>query len=217
MVYPPSTARRSDVIIDATLCSIGFMIFAYFVHHAMPWKLVSFGALFISAFIMSRHLRSFSDMHYIFGDVSFTKRTIIYGFAGLLLGLADAMIYRHNIGMALIPDSLHSFAWVAPFIGIQEELVFRGYIQESVRKISGPFSVLFSTLSHTAYKICLFLSPFVAMKMDIGFLVVGGLSGSLLFGTLRYYSKSIIPSSVGHALFDHWVYGEFINAPWWVW
>jgi len=193
------------------------MIFAYFIHHELPMQMVSFTALLFSAFIISRYLRSAVNFKRILGNISLSRRTIIIAFAGVIIGLVDAIIYRYNAGMTIFPKSLHRFALVAPFIGIMEELVFRGYIQESATKINGLFSIIFSTISHTAYKCCLFLSPYVDIKMDIDFLIIGGLLGSLLFGTLRYYTKSIIPSSLGHGLFDLWVYGEFITAPWWVW
>jgi len=39
----------------------------------------------------------------------------------------------------------------------------------------------------------------------------------MLIGLLRYYSKSILPAIVVHAVFDLFVYAENTTAPWWVW
>jgi membrane protease YdiL (CAAX protease family) len=98
-----------------------------------------------------------------------------------------------------------------------EELVFRGFLQEYIRSINGPFSVLFSTISHTGYKCCLFLSPVVTTNIDVGFLALWTFIIGILFGTIRHLSKSLLPSLSAHALFDILVYAEFATAPWWVW
>jgi membrane protease YdiL (CAAX protease family) len=98
-----------------------------------------------------------------------------------------------------------------------EELVFRGFIQDYVKGINAPFSILFSTISHTAYKCCLFLSPMVTADINIGFLAIWTLIAGIMFGTIRHLSKSILPSLIVHALFDILFYAEFVIAPWWVW
>jgi membrane protease YdiL (CAAX protease family) len=128
-----------------------------------------------------------------------------------------AVIYRWHLDISLFPKSLHLFVIVAALIGCVEELVFRGFIQEYVRSINGPFSVLFSTLSHTGYKCCLFLSPLITANIDVGFLALWTFIAGLLFGTIRHLSKSLLPSLTAHILFDILVYAEFISAPWWVW
>ena len=128
-----------------------------------------------------------------------------------------AVFYRWHLGISLFPGSLHFFVLVAALIGILEELVFRGFIQEYTKSLNAPFSIFFSTFSHTGYKCCLFLSPVATGNIDIGFLALWTFIAGLLFGTLKHFSKNIIPPLIAHALFDILVYAEFISAPWWVW
>jgi membrane protease YdiL (CAAX protease family) len=128
-----------------------------------------------------------------------------------------AVCYRLYLDISLFPKSFHLFVIVAAIIGCMEELVFRGFLQEYVKSINGPFSILFSTLSHTGYKCCLFLSPVITADIDIGKLAVYTFIAGILFGTMRHLSKSILPSLFAHALFDILVYAEFVTAPWWVW
>ena len=145
------------------------------------------------------------------------KFTILYCIAGILPGILFSMSYRWHLGISLFPKSLHYFVLVAALIGCVEELVFRGFIQDYVKKINAPFSIIFSSISHTGYKCCLFLSPVVTSEINIGFLAFWTLIAGILFGTINHISKSILPSLIAHALFDILVYAEFVSAPWWVW
>jgi membrane protease YdiL (CAAX protease family) len=193
------------------------MVFSFFIHNKFPVRLLSFAALLMSAFIIGRNLRSFSDLKKIINVYSSYKITLLYLIFGFAAGILFAVIYRWHLDISLFPKSLHLFVIVAALIGCVEELVFRGFIQEYVRSINGPFSVLFSTLSHTGYKCCLFLSPLITANIDVGFLALWTFIAGLLFGTIRHLSKSLLPSLTAHILFDILVYAEFISAPWWVW
>jgi membrane protease YdiL (CAAX protease family) len=72
-------------------------------------------------------------------------------------------------------------------------------------------------LSHTGYKVFLFLSHAVIVNVDTGFLALFTFLAGVVFGTLKYISGSLIPAITAHALFDIIVYAEFVQAPWWVW
>jgi len=208
---------KSVILSEAIICSLGFIVFAYFIHYKFPTWLISFAALLVSGFIIARNLKSVSDLRKIVGiNKSFRDLLLLAG-SGPLLGCLLSVLYRRHLGIELFPESLHCFAFIAALIGSTEELVFRGFIQEHVRKINGPLSVLYGTLSHTGYKFFLFLSPAVAANVDTGFLALFTFITGIVFGTIKYFSGSLIPAITAHALFDILVYAEFVNAPWWVW
>ncbi len=171
----------------------------------------------MSAVIISSNIRSCTDLKKITGEIIPDRTTILYTIAGISAGLILAIVYRWYLDISLLPGSFHSFVVVAALIGSMEELVFRGFLQVHVRSINGPFSVLFSTLAHTGYKCCLFLSPSLMPQIDITFLALWTFGAGLFFGAIRHLSDSILPSLAAHALFDILVYAEFTNAPWWVW
>ena len=209
--------KRLNILSEAILCSLGLMVFSFFIQYKFPVRLLSFAALLISAFIISRNLRSLSDLKKITGESISLKITLLFLFLGIVSGMMLAIIYRRHLDLSLFPGSVHLFVVTAAFIGCTEELVFRGFIQEYVKKINGPFSIIFSTLSHTGYKCCLFLSPAITTDINIGFLTLWTFLAGILFGTFRHQSRNLLPSLSAHALFDVLVYAEFINAPWWVW
>jgi len=212
-----SGERRLTVLSKAILCSLGLIVFSFFIQFNFPVLLLALAALFMSAFIISKNLRSFADLKRVTGEYISCKITLLYLLAGLAMGIMLAVIYRWHLDLSLFPASLHLFVITAALIGCVEELVFRGFLQEYVRNINGPFSILFSTLSHTCYKCCLFLSPAITSDVNIGFLALWTFLAGILFGTARHLSRSLLPSLSAHALFDILVYAEFVMAPWWVW
>jgi membrane protease YdiL (CAAX protease family) len=210
--------NKSHVFIsEAILCSIGLMVFSFFIHYRFPIRLLSFAALTLPAYIIGRNLLSYSDLKKIIGEQSSFRIIFSYSIPGLLTGLFLAAFYRWHLDKSLFPESLHLFVFAAALIGCLEELVFRGYIQEHVKNVNATFSILFSTISHTGYKCCLFLYPLLSERVDVGFLALWTLIAGILFGTMKHFSKSVFPSLIAHALFDILVYAEFIRAPWWVW
>jgi membrane protease YdiL (CAAX protease family) len=209
--------KRFSSLPGAILCSIGLMLFSFFIRFKFPLRFLAFAALFVSAIVLSINLRSFSDLKKITGEYVSCKINLLHLITGITMGIVLVVFYRWHMGISLFPASIHLFAITASLIGCVEELVFRGFLQEYTRSINGPFSILFSTLSHTGYKCCLFLSPAVTADINIGFLVFWTFLAGILFGTVRHLSKSLLPSLSAHALFDILVYAEFVTAPWWVW
>jgi membrane protease YdiL (CAAX protease family) len=209
--------RKHTLFIEAILCSFAFMIFSFFIHYEFPFCLLSVAALIVPAYLFSRNLQSLSDFRKITVGYSSLKITIFYCIAGLLLGILFAVMYRWHLDISLFPKSFHLFVIVAALIGSMEELVFRGFIQDYLKSKNGLFSILFSSISHTGYKCCLFLSPAVTTDINIGFLAFWTFIGGILFGTIKHFSKSLLPSLIAHALFDILVYAEYVNSPWWVW
>ncbi len=209
--------KKYTILFEAILCSIGLMVFSCFIHSNSPFRLFSLAALILPAYFFGRNLQSRSDLRKLTGETASHKITLLFVVAGLLLGTLLAIFYRWYLEISIFPKSLRIFVVVAALIGALEELVFRGFIQDYVKSINVPFSIVFSTISHTGYKCCLFISPIAAADIDIGILALWTFVAGILFGTIRHISKSILPPLIAHALFDILVYAEFVKAPWWVW
>jgi membrane protease YdiL (CAAX protease family) len=209
--------RKYTTFFGAAVCSIALLWFSWFIHYDFPAILISVAALILSAFIFSRNILNFSDLRRKIGDFTTAKNYIPLCIGGILSGIVTALLYRWHLEISLVPGSLNYFVIIAALIGAMEELVFRGFIQEQVKYLNGPFSVLFSTLSHTGYKCCLFLSPMALYNVDVLNLAFWTFLFGLLFGSIKHITKSILPSLIAHAIFDIWVYSELVKAPWWVW
>jgi membrane protease YdiL (CAAX protease family) len=212
-----SGGKKLSFLFEAILCSLGLMVFSFFIHNKFPVRLLSFAALLLAGYIISRNLRSLSDLKRITGENISFKITLLYTILGIVLGVVLAVCYRWYLDISLFPGSFHLFVIAAILIGCMEELVFRGFIQGYVKSVNGPFSIFFGTLSHTGYKCCLFLSPVITADINIGLLAIYTFIAGILFGTLKHFSKSLLPSLSAHALFDILVYAEYVSAPWWVW
>jgi membrane protease YdiL (CAAX protease family) len=209
--------KKYRVLSEATLCSFLFMLFSYFIHFEFPLKLVALFALASAAYLLGHQLMSLSDLCCKTGESATFIVSFLLSIVGIVIGTMLAMLYRQHLGISLLPGSIHSFVIFAALIGVIEEIVFRGFLQAQVKSINGPFSVLFSTISHTGYKCCLFLAPAAAAGIDIPNLAFWTFLVGLLFGTIKHLSKSLLPSLLAHSLFDILVYSEFVKAPWWVW
>jgi len=199
---------------DALLCTIALALFAFFINYSFPLKVVALIAIISAAFLVSRNLKKLAAPSFKY---FFSWQLIVYCVIGLQMGLAGAMYYRGSFGMPVLPATIKKFAFVAVCIGITEELVFRGFIQGMVSKVHPGFAIVFAAFAHATYKAGLFISPAANYHYSITLFYTWSWGAFILMGTLRYYSKSIMPAIIVHALFDLLVYAENINAPWWVW
>ena len=209
--------NRNIVVSGVILCSVGLMVFSFFIHYSMPLKILSFAGLAVPGFIIGKNLVSRAGILRITGEMPSPGYLVLLLATGLIPGLGLVMLYRWSIDASLIPSAIHGFAFIAAIIGMTEEIIFRGYIQGSLREINPAVSVFGGSLAHTGYKCCLFLSPLVAGSIDISFLALATLLAGVFYGTINHFTKSLIPSLAAHALFDILVYAEFSSAPWWVW
>ncbi len=209
--------KKYILLPEAILCTIALMVFAFFIHYEFPFRLLSIVALFIPAYFFNRNLKSLADLRKITDESVSLKIISLWIIAGIFLGLLFAILYRWHLEISLFPKSLHFFMFAAALIGCMEEIVFRGFIQNYVKSISTPFSIFFSTISHTAYKCCLFLSPMAVTDINIGFLAFWTMIAGILLGITKHLSKSLLPAIIAHGLFDILVYAEYVKAPWWVW
>ncbi|WP_348813551.1 CPBP family intramembrane glutamic endopeptidase [Flavobacterium maritimum] len=209
--------RAQRAVLDALLCSLGLAIFAYLVTNPFPYKITALFPLLITAFIISRQIKSpLRTFKLLFENVSSLK-IAIYTIIGIQMGLAAAMYHRGNLGMTVLPEAFRSFALIAASIGILEELVFRGFIQGRLMLLNTNFAVLFAAFAHAFYKVCLFLSPAAPYQQDLTAFFFWSFAAYVALGLLRFYSKSMIPVIISHAVFDLIVYAEILEAPWWVW
>jgi hypothetical protein len=62
--------KKNILIFEAILCSLGFMVFSYFIHDGFPKLTIALAALMVPAFIMSRQFHSLSDLKKYFGEIS---------------------------------------------------------------------------------------------------------------------------------------------------
>lgn len=209
--------KHRRLLVQAGLSSLACMVFAWFIQDGFPVRWVALGALLVPAFIFSRNLRSPGDLKKITGEAVHARKTWLYLLVGSVMGVLFALLYRWHLDISLLPRSFFLFPLVAALIGSTEELVYRGFIQEYVRPANGLLSVVFSSLAHTGYKCCLFLSPAVISTVDVWFLAFWTFVVGILFSLLRHFSRSVWPSVAAHALFDIIVYAEYAQAPWWVW
>jgi membrane protease YdiL (CAAX protease family) len=209
--------KKYTVLFKASLCSIALMFFSFFIHFEFPLKLIALFPLILVSYLFSLQFQTLPYLRKKPIGSGILITLFLFSLSGIICGTLLALLYRWHLGIGLFPESFHYFVIVAALIGAVEELVFRGFIQEQVESINGPFSVFFSTMSHTGYKICLFLAPVTAPGINLIFLAFWTFLIGLLFGTVRHLTKSLIPSLIAHAVFDMLVYAEFFRAPWWVW
>lgn len=210
-------SRSCRPLPEAIIISLALVIFSYFIHSDLPLRLVSFVALLLVSYIIGKNLTKAEGIKQAAGSFSSGMAGFVYCLTGLAGGILLAILYRWHLDMRLLPKDICGFSIVAALIGGFEEIVFRGYIQGSLRKINAPLSILSGTLSHTCYKCSLFLSPSGSQHIDIIFLGLWTFTGGLVYGIIRHYSGSVIPALLAHMFFDIIVYAEYVHSPWWVW
>jgi membrane protease YdiL (CAAX protease family) len=156
----------------------------------------------------------------IFGE-KWTARMDWWVVVALGLAILAAACYRRLLFLNAFPTAIHWFALPAMAIGAMEEILWRGWLQGTLARMSGPWRAIFSAAaSHTAYKVALFIFPpleisrqsFASLAM-VGCLTFGF---GIVLGFLRLRQGSIAASIAFHILFDLLVYGQLATAPWWV-
>ena len=194
----------------------GILLFAGFIHHTWPLKLLAVGGLTLSAVLIGYSSRNVK-LVVAFGLVYRGRITLYWLIPGLLIGLGAGILTRTHFNLAPIPDTLTMLALVTPLIGAFEEVVFRGFLQGYLRPIGGLFSILYAMAAFTCYKILVVLSFSSTMEFDLFFLLIWTSVGGFLFGLLRELSRNVYPSLLAHALFDIILYGGMTLTPAWIW
>jgi len=201
----------------ALTAAAGMCLFALFVHITYPLKALSALGLGLTLLTLFTDLRTESSPAVLMGLNQFSKRVFVFTARGISFGCALGLFYRWGYDMELFPRAFGIFAPVAVMIGATEEILYRGYIQGRVQKF-GPFkAAAFAALCHSAYKCALF--AFHNQPVDINMLLLGTFTFAvgLALGILRERAGSLLPAVAAHVVFDIVAYGEYAQAPWWVW
>ena len=206
---------KHNAAIEAILVSMALVLFAYLVSWTEPVKWLSAIPLTAAGLLMGRRL--FNKSEHWSSLFRKSPSLLIYCMSGVLMGLAGALYYRGNYAMPLFPLYFRGFVWIAVCIGCMEELVFRGYVQQQLQQINPVLGITGSALAHAAYKACLFLPPAMAFITPVWLFFTWSFGAFLMIGTLRYFSKSLWPPLLVHAIFDLLVYAQNAEAPAWVW
>ena len=194
----------------------GILLFAGFIHHSLPLKLLAFAGLAGTAAIMGASIRDEALLG-SFGIGRLNRKILLYTIPAIVLGICLGMLTRNRFELTLVPQGLTGVALVAPLVGASEELVFRGYYQGQLRVAGKGFSLICASAFHTSYKMLLILSLGTPLQFDFLFLIFWTFLGGLLFGILRELSRSAIPPVLAHAFYDILLYGGLSSAPLWVW
>lgn len=213
---PEETNIRSSLI-EAFTASSGMWLFALFVHSTLPLVLLSGIGLLVTGLTLVQSLRAESWSIDVFGFAPFTKTTAAYIIFGCAIGAVFGITYRVSSDMGVLPEEIERFMFVAASIGAAEEVLFRGYVQGKLRCLNWVVAVVFAALAHTLYKLALFALPPEGILISYKSFAILTFTGGMVYGVLRELSGNILPPLVGHVIFDVIVYGDNINAPWWVW
>jgi membrane protease YdiL (CAAX protease family) len=200
----------------ASLALAGLLVFALFIHHPWPSKILALSGLLGTAILVASTLRQTSPM-IVLGLGKPGRGVYVYSLAALILGLALGIITRLHFKLTLLPATLTLVALIAPLTGAMEELVFRGYLQGMLIPQNRFVALIYAALAHTVYKVLVIYSLGRPLEFDFLFLAQWTLLGGLAFGGLRLFSRSLIPPLIAHAVFDILVYGGSLTFPFWVW
>ena len=209
--------EKISILLETILLIAGIGLFAWFIQEDNYLIAVAFGGLLMASLVISAIIVKSESPAEIFEVNRFNKRILVFCFAGLFIGVVPAFCGRYYYDLTDFPASLTIIALVSPLIGITEELVFRGYIQDRLRIVGTVGAVVIAAAAHALYKLLVLGS--VADIVEVNFLALVGLTFGfgLAVGFIRAASHSVIPALVAHASFDILMYGDFTSMPVWVW
>jgi len=203
--------------LQGTAAALGICFFALCINAGWPWPLVSALGLLGVALTIVRAFLEEARPSRILGLAPLSCR-VFYGLLpGCAGGIALGLLFRSYSDLPLFPDGLGRFIFVAVGIGATEEILFRGYIQGRFQVLGWAIAPLLAAAAHTLYKLALFAVPPEGVVVDYALLGVWTFIAGIFLGGLREWSGSVLPPLAGHVLFDILVYGERVQAPWWVW
>lgn len=194
----------------------GILVFAIFIHDPWPLRILSLSGLAGAAVLIAFSIRHISFLA-AFGVSKPDRKLLLCMIPAIILGLLLGILTRNKFGLSLLPAAIGSVALIAPCVGALEELVFRGYIQGHLQPVGRLFSILFTSMAHTGYKLLVILSLSEPLQFNLFFLVLWTFIGGLVFGVLRDLARSSVPPVIAHAIFDVILYGGMSVAPAWVW
>ena len=209
--------HKVSLVITPVLFVSGILLFAAFPREPGKIFSISYAGLVLAAVIIALNIRKPGDLLTELGLNAIPHEKYHLFFAGLMTGVLFATIYRRDLDLMGIPAKLTWFSFTAAAIGFTEELLFRGFLQTQLRKMSVFWSVLLATSSHTAYKVLLFAALRPVFETNLLFLLFWTFAVGLVFGILKERSGSTLTPAAGHVAFDILVYGDRSLIPWWIW
>lgn len=213
-LYQASTRE----IPSAVLVTAGICVFGWFVHGGSWQRVISFSGLALAAAVIGGSVQHVRSLLRVFGFVPVNRELLPYCMAGIMFGMLLGILYNLLETDALLPPTVTGFVFLAPLIGITEELVFRGFVQSQLAASSGALvSVLMTAAGHTLYKYLVIKTVTIDLQTHLPSLVVGTFLVGLVLGFMKNKTGSIIPPALTHACFDILVYGGATLAPVWVW
>jgi membrane protease YdiL (CAAX protease family) len=213
-LYQASTRE----IPSAVLVTAGVCIFGWLIHGGYWQRIISFSGLALAAVVIGGSVQHVGALLRVFGLIPFSRKWLPYSVAGIIFGMLLGILYNSLRTDALLPAKLTGFGFLAPLIGITEELLFRGFVQSRLlASLGSTASVLMTAAGHTLYKSLVIGTVNADLHIHLPSLIVlTFLVGSVL-GFMRNSAGSIIPPALAHACFDILVYGGAAVAPVWVW
>jgi membrane protease YdiL (CAAX protease family) len=187
------------------------VVFSYFIHDIFPLRIIAFVALMSMALLIG--LDSGANR---FGGTMQHPRSLPFVWVLAISGALLVVYYlRAEANISIFPTSIGWFAILAAVIGATEELVFRGWLQSQFSGRWAWMGILFAAFAHAAYKTALFLSPQIMYDLNTSGLFQMTFLAGLFLGATRYFTGSVWPALLAHAIFDFLVYADSPQT-WWV-
>ncbi|MCP4134645.1 MAG: CPBP family intramembrane metalloprotease [bacterium] len=207
--------KNGGLFINPFVFAAGMILFALCAHQEDLFLPRVCGAC-LSTIALTYGIAKNKNLPRLFGFTGFPKYRLWYIILSLLLGAALAVYFRSAQEIALVPQGFRAFCILAAVIGICEELVYRGFLQGSLKKY-GPWTAVFlASLFHSLYKTGLFIFPDVPERAHLIALGLFTFFVGALLGLMREHFGSIIFPLISHAVFDVIAYGDMGSVPWWV-
>ena len=200
----------------ASITASGMVLFALFAHSGFPLAIISgVGLLLVLlAIFHSTAGCRFSSFAASFRLSDLERKTFLVD--GAVIGALFGIAYRSYYHSTFIPYSLGLLAPVVALIGMSEEIVYRGFIQKKLKTMGVVAAVSLATASHVLYKCSIFILPSEGTPFNFAPLIVWTFVGGIVYGIVTELADNVVPAAIGHALFDVLVYGDLLEAPWWV-
>jgi len=204
-------------LIESGIFIIGLLTFTYFVQEPNRVWIIAIAALALAIYpLVSQYKRS-PSLTGFFGFGKWRAEHRLYLAIAVLGGALLGMVYRDYLDLAILPRDLRWFVLVSMSIGATEELLFRGYLQTRLAKINVFFAIAITSIAHTAYKILIFVSHDSGLEIHFSGLLIWTLAFGLVIGWVKEKAGTTLIPLIAHITFDLIVYGDYIDAPWWVW
>jgi len=204
-------------LLQAGVAWAGVLVFALFVHRPSPYFLLGIAGLLVTTLAIASSANRGVPFWGLFGITKQSSWSVRWILAALAVGAGFALFFRWYEGRPLLLTGLGPFLLVGASIGAAEELLFRGYIQGRLSRLGAPAAVALAALAHTSYKTLLFAFPPEGVVIRYSILAFFTLLVGAFLGITRQRTGSVVPALFGHVLFDILVYGDWAQAPWWVW